>query len=103
MSDVIANVIRPEDENAPFISIQGDETTGCATYTQHFIIAKNVTEYNILKRSVGFYWNNNKSTSRLADVIENVLDFTKMQKQICFYPLIFNGLSTLQELFYTKR
>ena len=86
VDNVLANVIRTEVENAPFISVQADLTTDCATHAQLSIIVRYLTECKIQERFLGFYdVNSDKSASRLADVIENALDsFTNAKtKLVC--------------------
>ena len=75
IDSVIADVIHTEIESAPFISVQADETTDCAMHAQLSIIIRYVTGCKINERFLGFYdVSDDKSASRLADVIEIALN-----------------------------
>ena len=70
--NVIADVIYAEIQSAPFISVQADETTDCAMHAQLSIIVRYGNGCKIIERFLGFHdVSDDKSATRLADVIEN--------------------------------
>ena len=75
IDNVIADVIYAEIQSAPFISVQADETTDCAMHAQLSIIVRYVNGCKIIERFLGFHdVSDDKSATRLADVIENSLN-----------------------------
>ena len=72
---VISDEIRNEVNKAPFISVQADETTDCATHTQPSIITRYAYETKICKRFLEFYeMRDDKSAERTTDVIATTLN-----------------------------
>ena len=72
---LISDEIRNEGNEAPFISVQADETTDCATHAQLSIIIRYVYETKRYERILGFHEvSDDKSAERLTDVITATLN-----------------------------
>ena len=72
---MISDEIKNEVNKAPFISVQADETTDCATHAKLSIITRYVYEIKTCERFLGFYEvSDDKSAERITDIIATTLN-----------------------------
>ena len=75
IANVIKEQIKKEIADAPFVAVQADETTDCATHAQLSVIVRYVLEDKIYERFLGFYEvSENKNAESLSNIITAVLD-----------------------------